>query len=83
MGVVNPKDLGIPVWMGTRADLRRPEHDIAPSAGVDCIAITTDVICSVVHRKLFCRIDGVVDNSNRVPFFISKEARIVAIEVSP
>lgn len=81
--MVNSKDLRIPVRMSARVDLRRPKHNVATTAGIDCVAIATDVICSIVHGKLFCRVYGVVDDPNCVPFFISEEAGIVAIETFP
>jgi hypothetical protein len=80
MGVVNPKNLCIPVWVSAGTSFRRPEHNIGMNTGVNRITITTDVICCVVDGKLFGRKHGVVDKSNRVPFFIREKAGIVTVK---
>lgn len=50
--MVDPKNLGIPVWVNAGANLRGPEHNERAGAGVDCIAVTADVICCIVDGKL-------------------------------
>ena len=78
--MIDSEDLHVPVWVSVRTNFRRPKHNIATGVGVDCIAITTDIVRSVVHGKLLRRKYGVVDDSNRVPFFVSKETGIIIIK---
>ena len=78
--VVYPKYLGIPVWMGTRVNLGRPENDIGTGGGVDCVTIAANVVGGIVDRKLLGRKNSVMDKSNRISFFIRKEAWYVTIE---
>ena len=70
VSVVNPENLCIPVWVRAGTGLRRSEHNVGVGAGIDCIAITADVVRCKVYGKLFGRKYGVVDDSNRVSFFI-------------
>jgi len=81
--VVNSKDLGIPVRMSTRAGLRRSEHNITTCAGVYHVTIMAYIIGSVIHRKLFRCKNGVVDDSNRVPFLVSEVAGVITIQPFP
>lgn len=80
--VINPKNLGIPVWMGITC-FRRSNHNITTVAGVYCIPVTADVVCCVVDGELFRRIDGVVNNPNRISFVVCKQGRVVAVKVLP
>ena len=80
MGVVNPQNLCVPKWVSTRANLRRPEHNVGVSGGVDHVAITPDVICGIVRRELLNRKHRVVDQSDRVPFFICEETRVITVK---
>ena len=52
MGMVNPNDLRIPIRVSTCANLRRPEHNVGVSGGVDRVAITPDVVRGIVYREL-------------------------------
>ena len=52
VGVVDPEDLGIPVWVNASSILGRPEHNVGVGVGVDRIAVAADVVCCVVHGKL-------------------------------
>ena len=62
--MIDPKDLGIPIWVGVGTDLWRPEYDIAASAGVDCVTIAADVVRSVVDTKSLRGKYGVVGDLN-------------------
>ena len=53
MGMVDPENLRVPIWVGVVADLGRPEHNIWVSVSVDRIAIATDIVCCIVHRESF------------------------------
>ena len=78
--MVNPENLRIPVWVGVSAGFRRPEHNVRMGGSIDRIAVAADIVCSVVDRKLFDRKYRIVDEPNRVPFFIRKQAGVVTIE---
>ena len=53
MGIVYPKNLGIPVRVGARAILGRPENDVGTGGDVDYIAIAANIVCCVVDGELF------------------------------
>ena len=50
--MINPKNLGIPIRVNPSANLRRPEHNVGASAGVDCITVAVDIVCCMIDRKL-------------------------------
>ena len=81
--MIDSEDLCVPIWMGTSTNLWRLEHNIAASVGVDRIMIAADIVRSVVDRKLLCGKYGIVDNSNRIPFFICKKTGIIAVKAFP
>ena len=80
VGMVNPKDLGIPICVSIATDLRRPEHDVRVSVRVNDIVITADVICCIVYQKLPCRKDSIVDDSNCVSLLICKGTGVITIK---
>ena len=78
--MIDPKDLGIPIWVGIGTDLWRPEYNIVASAGVVCVMIVADAVHSVVDTKFLRGKYGVVGNLNRIPFFICKKTGIIAVK---
>ena len=78
--MVNPKNLGVPIRVNAGASLWGPEHNVGVSAGVDRITVTADVVCRIIDRKLTGRKYGVIDDSDRVSFFICKEMGVIAVK---
>ena len=63
VGMVNSKNLRIPVWVSADTYLRRPEHDIWTRACVDRVTIAVDIISGVVDSNFLYQIQSVVNES--------------------
>ena len=55
IGVVDPKDLRIPVWVSVGSNFGGPKHNEGMGVRIDSIVIAPDVIGRIVHGELLCQ----------------------------